>query len=66
MPITQQQLLQIRIRSMNHTYRQTTASFTVASLASSSMVIALRSRAPTAQAAVVPVCGAAMYRALGR
>jgi hypothetical protein len=58
--------MSLSIRSMNYTDHQTTASFTVASLASSSMAIAFRSRPPTAHAAVVPVRGAATYRALGR
>lgn len=54
------------IRSMNHTYRKTTASFTVASLASSSMAVALRNRPPTPHAAAAPGRGAATYRAPGR
>ena len=53
-------------RSMNHTYRQTTASFTVASLASSSTATTFRNPLPTAHVAASPVRGAATYRAPGR
>ncbi|GAA0384747.1 hypothetical protein GCM10008969_01890 [Pseudomonas veronii subsp. inensis] len=55
-----------RIRSMNHIYRQTTASFTVESPASSSTAKALRNPLPTAHVAASPVRGAATYRAPGR
>jgi hypothetical protein len=53
-------------RSMNPTYHKVEAKVTVASLASSSMVAALRSLLPTRRAVAVQVRGTATYKALGR
>ena len=54
------------MRSMNPTYRKTGQRLTVASLASRSTAVRLRSLRPMRHAATVPVRGAATYRAPGR
>ena len=53
-------------RSTNYTYLKIRQSFTVASLASSSMAARLRNPQPIVPAAVFPVRGAATYKAPGR